>query len=516
MIIDRKTLCRAEDEEHVLNLVEFLKVQAKKYRDKTLLLGEGGSFSYRSFDEITDRIAFGLERLEILPDDHVAVLLPNSVQTLVIYYAIIKARGVVIPINTIYTAREVKFILNNSEAKILILHENFFPLIKEIENGVPLVKRFVVQKNHEPMDKAIERQIGSPLFSYKEKDIDADKPAIIFYTSGTTGHPKGVILTHGNFCFGGPNIAQNYGLRETDIAIAVLPLVHVFCVASPFLGSLSSGGSVVVLERFKTELVFESIAQYEATWFPGVPTMFAYLLNGFVENRYDLSSLRMGLSGGASLPVDVLNEWEHRFGATVIEVYGLTESTGLVTANPVYGKRKPGSIGITVSGVTAKVVDKEGNELRPREVGELVFKGPNATPGYFNLPTESREKIREGWVYTGDHAWRDEEGYFYIVGREKELIVSGGYNIYPREIEEVLQGYPGISETAVIGVSDPIQGEVPKAFVSLKKGCKITENELLEYCKKNLAPYKIPRITFMDELPKNITGKIMKKDLPKE
>jgi long-chain acyl-CoA synthetase len=366
------------------------------------------------------------------------------------------------------------------------------------------------------LEGAIGKSAGFPLSRIKTRNFHPDDPAIIFYTSGTTGKPKGVILTHRNFCFGGPNIAQNYGLKENDITIAVLPLVHVFCIASPFFGSLSSGGSVVVLERFKTELVFEAIAKYKVTWFPGVPTMFNYLLNGVEETKHDLSSLRMGLSGGASLPVEVLREWEDKFKADIIEVYGLTESAGLVTANPVYGTRKPGSIGITVSGVTAKVVDKQENELRPKEVGELIFKGPNATRGYFNLPDETREKIKDGWVHTGDHAWRDEEGYFYIVGREKELIISGGYNIYPREIEEVLHTYAGVNEAAVIGVPDPGKGEVPKAFVTLKQGVKVTEEEIEEYCRKNLAPYKVPKITFMDELPKNPTGKIMKNELPKE
>lgn len=499
-----------------MDLVEFLKIRAEKYNEKIFLFGEESSISYRAFDEITDRIAFGLEKIGVLPGDHVAVLHPNSPQTLLSYYSIIKAGGVVAPINIIYTPREIKFILNNSEAKTLILHESFSSILEEMRNEIPLVKNILVRKNHETIEVAIKNIVGSPLSIIKEKSFDPDDAAIMFYTSGTTGNPKGVILTHGNFCFGGPNIAQNYGLKESDITIAVLPLAHVFCVASPFFGSLSSGGSVVVLERFKTELVFEAIEKYKVTWFPGVPTMFTYLLNGLSENRNDLSSLKMGLSGGASLPVEVLREWENRFKGNIIEVYGLTESTGLVTANPVYGVRKAGSIGITVSGVQAKVVDKQGTELPPTEVGELIFKGPNATRGYFNLPEETREKIKNDWVYTGDHAWKDEEGYFYIVGREKELIISGGYNIYPREIEEVLHGHPGVNEVAVIGVPDRTKGEVPKAFVTLKQGFSIKEEELLDYCKKNLAPYKIPRIAFLEELPKSTTGKIMKKELPRE
>jgi len=408
-----------------MDLVRFLKIRAEKYGEKPFLFGEGTSISYRAFDEITGRVAYGLERLGVEQGDHVAVLHPNSPQTLLSYYSVIKAGGVVVPINTIYTPREVKFILNNSEAKTLVLHEDFLPVLEEIKGGIPLVKNIIVRKGHETVETAIEEMVRSPLSTIKMMGFNPDDPAIMFYTSGTTGVPKGVILTHRNFCFGGPNIAQNYGLREEDVTIAVLPLVHVFCVASPFFGSLSSGGSVVVLDRFKTELVFEAIAKYRVTWFPGVPTMFTYLLNALPENRHDLSSLRMGLSGGASLPVEVLKEWEDKFKATVIEVYGLTESTGLVTANPVYGVRKPGSIGVTVSGVTAKVVDKKGNKLPPREVGELIFKGPNATQGYFKLPEETGEKVRDGWVYTGDHAWIDEEGYFYIVGREKELIICG-------------------------------------------------------------------------------------------
>lgn len=498
-----------------MDLSEFLKRKVEEFGNRTLLIGETGSISYGEFDRKSDRIAYGLEKLGLQRGDHVAVLHPNSPEVLLAYFGIIKMGGVTVPINTMYTPREIKFILENSDAKALLLREDFFPRVEPIRSEIPRLTRLLVRRDGETMEAALERETGGALRAGHENRAETDDSAIMFYTSGTTGHPKGVILTHGNFCFGGPNIAQSYGLREQDVTIAVLPMVHVFSVASPFFGSLSSGGKVVVLEQFKTDPVLDAMVKHRVTWFPGVPTMFTYLLNATTDKEYALSSLRMGLSGGASLPVEVLKNWEHKFGAKVIEVYGLTESTGLVTANPVYGVRKPGSIGMSVSGVEAKLLDKEGREVPSRAVGELVFKGPNATKGYYKLPEETSQKIVDGWVHTGDHAWRDEERYFYIVGREKELIISGGYNIYPREIEEVFHAFKGVNEVAVIGVPDPVKGEVPKAFVTLKKGVDVTERDIMEHCKKNLAPYKMPRVQFMEDLPKNPTGKIMKKELPR-
>ncbi|HDR15476.1 MAG TPA: long-chain fatty acid--CoA ligase [Desulfobacteraceae bacterium] len=496
-----------------MDLIEFLKTRADAYGKKVLLLDRKRTVTYREFDSVTDNIAYGLEKLGIGPGDHVAVMHPNDIEVLCSYYGIIKAGAVVIPVNTIYTPREIEFILSNSDAKALIVHENLVSTVRKIHGDVPAFGNMIVRTSHGTVEESLVYLLGTALKECPAKKMEADDPAIIFYTSGTTGKPKGVVLTHRNFCFGGPNIAQNYGLREGDRTLAVLPMVHVFSVASPFFGSLSSGGSIVVLNKFKTDYVLEAIQAHGVTWFPGVPTMFTYLLNDLGDN-HDVSSLRMGLSGGASLPVEVLKKWEERFEASIIEVYGLTESTGLVTANPVYGIRKPGSIGITVSGVQARLVDSDDRDVAGGEIGHLIFKGPNATKEYYKLPEETNTKIRDGWIYTGDHAYRDEEGYFYIAGREKELIISGGYNIYPREIEEVLHRYPGVNEAAVIGVSDPVKGEIPKAFVSVIKGMVIEEKDLEEYCKSNLAPYKRPRIVFMEELPKNTTGKIMKKELP--
>lgn len=496
-----------------MDLVRFLKDRVRRYGSRVLLYGEEGSITYEAFDAATDRIAYGLERLGVGPGDHVAVLLPNSAQMLLAFYAIIKAGGVVVPVNPLYTSREVTYLLDDSEATLLIGQAAVSTLWDQSKDHLPGLRRLVLLGQNETLEARIAALAEAPLLPQREKSFHSGTPAVVFYTSGTTGSPKGVVLTHGNFVFGGPNIAQSYGLRESDVAISALPMVHVFAIASPFFGSLSSGGAMVVVERFKPQTLFAMIEKYRASWFAGVPTMFVLLLCALRDNTCDIGSLRMGLSGGASLPVEVLRQWEEATRAEVIEVYGLTESTGLVTANPVFGVRKAGSVGITVPGVTARVVDKNGAECPPNEAGTLLFRGPNATVGYFKRPGETRERIRNGWVHTGDHAYRDEDGYFFIVGREKELIISGGYNIYPKEIEEVCHAHRAVGEAAVIGVPDAVKGEVPKAFIVLKEGMTATEEELGEHCRENLAPYKLPKIAFVRELPKSATGKIMKKAL---
>jgi len=499
-----------------MNLEEFLNKQVEKYGSKIFLYGVDAHVSYEDFKNITSRMAYGFRRMGIRTGDRIAVLHPNHTETLLAYYAIIKAGGVVVPVNSLYTAPEIQFILNNSGARALIASEEFEEAISEIKSNLTTVEQIVLRKNGSTLEEAIEEIVDHPLkIAEPTKNIDLNSPAFIVYTSGTTGNPKGVILSHGNFCFVGPNMAQTYGLRDDDIGIAVLPLCHIFAIATPFLGSLSSGGSVVILDRFKPEKIFDAIDRYKVTWFPGVPTMFIYLLSSIHETDRNLSTLRMGVSGGASLPLDILEKWEGESNASILEVYGLTESTGLVTANPAYGIRKAGSIGINAAGITAKVINSDGTEAIVGDVGELIFKGPNAMKGYFGLPKETAEKIQNGWVYTGDHAYRDTDGYFYIAGRKNDLIISGGYNIYPREIEEVIQSHEAVQEVAVIGIKDAKKGEIPKAYISLKNNMIVTEEDIANFCRKKLARYKIPIIEFMADLPKNQVGKIIKKLLPK-
>ncbi len=500
-----------------MNVGDFLKERTKEFRNKIFLWEGKVSLTYGEFDELTDRMAAALQSLGLRKGDHTAVLFPNSLDSLLTYFSIIKAGGTVIPINPLYTPREILHILDNSQARFLLGAPQFEKTIAGLQPKAPHLEKAVFRDPGEPSIAKKLEPLAPGSRSPKDVELSSADKAIIFYTSGTLGLPKGVILTHGNFTFSGPNIAGAYGLKEDDITMAVLPLVHVFALASPVFGTLSTGGAIVILERFQPEPVLQAFQDYRITWFPGVPTMFNYLYHAYEKGTYNISSIRMGLSGGASLSVELLKNWEKRFHADILEVYGLTESTGLVTANPVHGIRKTGSIGITVPHVQIRLIDQEGRGTPRGEVGELLFKGPNATAGYWRLPELTAEAIRDGWVHTGDLARQDEDGYYYIAGRKKDLVITGGYNVYPREVEEVLYTHPAVYEAAVVGVPDEAKGEVLKAFISLKPGQKASAQEVIDFCKANLAPYKVPRLVeFRAELPKSSTGKILNRELKRE
>lgn len=475
--------------------------------------GQDKVYSFEEFAFLSAKMAKGLARMGIGVGDRVAILHPNHTDFILAYSAVIHAGAVAVPINPLYTAREVLFILQDSGAKALITTHSFRDLVEAIKAEAHCLKTVLIKDEGELLIQTMERLLGS-LRGELIRDQSPDSPAFIFYTSGTTGKPKGVILNHRNLVFGGANTAQNYGLREDDAALVCLPLVHIFANASPVFGSLNAGGNVVIMERFQSVRALEAMEREGITWFPGVPTMFAYLMEALGKAPRRMPCLRMGLSGGASMSAEHLSRFQETFQVPVIEVYGLTESTGLVTANPVHGVRKPGSIGVQVSGVSVRLLDEDGKEVPVGEVGELVFRGPNATPGYWNLPDLTQDTIRGGWVYTKDLARMDEEGYYFIVGRKDELIICGGYNVYPREIEEVLYKHEAVGEAAVIGVPHPELGQVPKAFVAPKEGYHVEADAIRSHCAKFLAPYKVPKyVEIMGELPKSSTGKILKKML---
>lgn len=496
------------------NVTQYLKTKVLQFGEHRLIMdyGTGASYTYREFDAATDRMASDLCGLGVKRGDRIAFLHPNHSDLLLGYFAAVKAGAVAVPVNPMYTAREITHILNDSTAGMLISTDHFCREIEVVKQTAPSISNIIMKKEGQRLEETLVAMPGTA--SGNPAQTGADDPAMIFYTSGTTGSPKGVMISHRNVTFGAGNMAQNYGLTPSDVAVVCLPLNHIFANASPFWGTLASGGSAVVMERFQSEPVFDAIAKYGVTWFAGVPTMFNYLISSFDDNPRNVASLRMGLSGAASLSMEHLKAFETKFEAGMLEVYGLTESTGLVTANPVYGVRKPGSIGLCVSGVSVRLVDSKGRDVKRGEVGELIFKGPNGTSGYWKLPDETEKKIRDGWISTGDLARQDEEGYFYMAGRKSELIISGGYNIFPREIEEVLHRHPDVGEAAVIGTPDPSLGEVPKAFVAPRPGKRLDKEALEKFCLLNLAKYKVPKnFEFMEELPKNTTGKIVKKEL---
>lgn len=494
---------------------EHLQDKASLYGPRVFLEDWEGQarYTYSQFADCTSRMAWAFSRLGVRPGDRVAILHPNHTDFVLAYASIIQAGGVAVPINTLYTAREVSYILGDSGAETLVTTRAFNALLEGIRGGLPSLRRILVKEPKEPLFQALERTCGR-LRKQFMRPQGPEELAFIFYTSGTTGRPKGVMLNHRNLVFGGANTAQHYGLREHDVALVCLPLVHIFANASPVLGALNSGGRAVIMERFQSAQALEAMAKAGITWFPGVPTMFVYLMEEMGKNPRHLPTLRMGLSGGASLSGEHLARFQEMFGVPVLEVYGLTESTGLVTANPLYGVRKVGSIGVQVSGVSVRLLGEDGNEVPPGEVGEIAFRGPNATPGYWRLPEATGDAIRNGWVLTRDLARRDEEDYYFIVGRKDELIICGGYNLYPREIEEVLYQHQAVGEAAVVGVDHPELGQVPKAFVAPKAGFSLEPGELRDFCAARLAPYKVPRcVEILRELPKSSTGKILKKSL---
>ncbi|RJR17151.1 MAG: hypothetical protein C4582_13480, partial [Desulfobacteraceae bacterium] len=394
------------------SVAEYLKKKATQFKDAPFLkdYGIGRAYTYMQFDEATDRVSSGFRKLGAAPGERIAFLHPNHTDLLLGYFGAIKAGAVAVPVNPAYTPREIMQILGDSGAKFLVSTERFRESLEAVKKDAALLSEVIVKKEGQSLEDALSAVLG-PLNPEPPIERCADDLAMLYYTSGTTGIPKGVMISHRNVTFAAGNMAQNYGLKESDITLVCLPLNHIFANASPVWGTLASGGSAVVMERFQTESVFDAIKKERITWFPGVPTMFTFLLSGFDGRPRDVSSLRMGLSGGASLSVEDLKAFETKFNASMLEVYGLTESSGLVTANPVYGIRKPGSIGISASGVAVRLVDDEWKDVPRGEVGELIFKGPNGLTGYWGLPEETGKKIRDGWISTGDLAYQDQEGY---------------------------------------------------------------------------------------------------------
>jgi long-chain acyl-CoA synthetase len=503
-----------------LNLAVILAESAFANPDKEAVVLHPFRLSYGQIDALSNQVASSLRSLGLKPGEKVGIMLPNVPQFPISYYGVLKAGGVVVPMNVLLKAPEVNFYLSDSEARFLITWEDFAgEALKGTPDGVTV---FVVNTpgSDAVPDKARsfnELMSGEPHFDMAP--TSPDDTAVILYTSGTTGKPKGAELTHFNLYMNCTTSGHLFGFRDDDIGLAVLPLFHSFGQSSVMNVSMRYGGTISLVPRFEIAAVCEAIQRDKVTVFSGVPTMFFGLLHDPQVANYDLSSLRVAVSGGASMPGEVMTTFEKRFGLTILEGYGLSETSPTASFNQSLEDRRFGSIGKRIWGVEMKIFSEDDKALPVGKdnVGEIVIRGHNVMKGYYKKPEATAEAFKGGWFHSGDMGYQDEDGFFFIVDRKKELIIRGGFNVYPREIEEVLYAHPAVQEAAVIGLPDERMGEEVSAVVALKPGQTVSEEELIAFTKERVAAYKYPRtIRFLDSLPKGPTGKILKKELKQQ
>ena len=509
----------------MLNLSMLLEDAARNYPSKAAYIFGNTQLTFKQTNDLANQVANGLLSKGLKPDDKVALSCINSPWFPVVYFGILKAGCVVVPIGVLLKKDEIAYHLNDSDAKAYFCHSGTtqLPIAKEgwaafgladnCEHFFEITPYFAeapVTRGAIALGELIKNQ--SPVtttFHTAPNDT-----AVIIYTSGTTGKPKGAQLSHHNLLMNTIICSDLFCVMDTDVFITVLPMFHIFAMTVKMNLGLYRGVTNVLMPRFEVAEIIHAIQQYQVTIFAGVPTMYWAILNYQGDNftvYNQLHSLRMCISGGASLPVQVLHDFEKKFKVPILEGYGMSEGSPVVTFNPLGKQRKPGSIGTPIWGVEVKLVDRSGNELGPGEKGELWYRGHNVMKGYYKRESITRDSLTDGWLHSGDIAMKDEEGYYYIVDRTGDMIIRGGFNVYPREVEEVLIKHPAVSLVAVIGVSDEQYGEEIKAFVVLKPGQEISKQELIEFTRDRLAAYKYPRIIeFTDSLPVNATGKIMK------
>jgi long-chain acyl-CoA synthetase len=481
-----------------MNLAATLRSSARP----ALRLGDA-VFSYAALDDASARMAGLLRGHGVEPGDRVALMLPNVPQFAFAYYGILRVGATVLPMNVLLKRREISFLLADSEARLILAWDGFLAEARlgAADAGAELVVVTPDELEHAPSREVIDRE--------------ASDTAVVLYTSGTTGTPKGAELTHANLGRNAEAALGLFRLRKQSVILGSLPLFHSFGQTCALNAAVRAGAAVTLLPRFDAGRALEIIERDRVTVFMGVPTMYGALLNHPERERFDVSSLQACVSGGASLPVEILHRFEEAFGCTILEGYGLSETSPIASFNHPGRVRKPGSIGTPIDGVEMKLVNEFGADVAPGDVGEIVIRGHNVMKGYWRNPEATLDAISgDGWFRSGDLAVMDDDGYFFIVDRKKDMIIRGGYNVYPREIEEVLYSHPFVREAAVVGVPHDELGEEVAAAVALEPGVQMTEDELREWVKAQVAAYKYPRfVWFLDELPKTATGKILKREL---
>ena len=528
-------------------LFKYLQEAAQENPNKIAIHFMGKELNYKEVYDSALKLANELVKLGLQKGDRVAIMLPNTPQSVISYYGVLLAGGTVVQTNPLYTERELEHQLKDAGVKIIICVELVYPRVMTVKDRTPLEHVIVTSiKDYLPFPKnlfyPLVRKRDYPNLKldiqYNDKthrfmdlikrgeakeiplDIDPKKDiALLQYTGGTTGLAKGVILTHFNLTANTQQCrAWMYKVEDgNERILAILPFFHVYGMTVVMNLGIMTKSTLIIMPKFDPLSTLKTIQKQKPTLFPGAPTMYIGLINHPDIHKYDLSSIEACISGSAPLPVEVQQKFEEITKGKLVEGYGLTEASPVTHCNFIWGERVTGSIGVPWPDTEAKIVKEDGTEADVREIGELVIRGPQVMQGYWNRPEETAETLKDGWLYTGDMAYMDEKGYFYIVDRKKDMIIAGGYNIYPREIEEVLFEHEAIQEAVVVGVPDEYRGETVKAYIVLKEGKQVTEKELDEYCRKHLAAYKVPRkYEFRDELPKTMVGKVLRRALREE
>jgi long-chain acyl-CoA synthetase len=491
------------------NLASILTETSARHGERTAFKVDDLELNYALLDEGSARIAGLLKLKGVVEGDRVGLMLPNVPYFPVVYYGILRAGAVLVPMNVLLKEREVAFYLQDSGAKVLFAWHGF---AEAAEAGASDAGTECVLVNPGEFEQLVAAQEPNRALA----DRAGDDTAVVLYTSGTTGTPKGAELTHANLRMNCTVSTRTLGdFTPEDVLLGALPLFHTFGQTCTMNCAVLTGACVTMLPRFDPDKALEIIERDRVTVFQGVPTMYNALLHADAADSADTSSLRICNSGGAAIPVELIRAFEEKFRCIVLEGYGLSETSPVASFNHPDRERKPGSIGTPIEGVEMQVWDDQGNEVPRGEVGEIVIRGHNVMKGYWNRPDATEAVLTDdGWFRTGDMAVVDEDGYFFIVDRKKDMIIRGGYNVYPREIEEVLYEHPAVKEAAVVGVPDDALGEEVGAAVVLCKGERLDPAELRSYVKEQVAAYKYPRkIWFVDELPKGPTGKILKREI---
>lgn len=527
-------------------LTQFLLDAAHDFPERDAIIFMGKHINYKDLLENSYRMANALLELGVKKGDRVAIMLPNLPQAVIAYYGALFIGAIVVQVNPLYTKRELLHQLNDSGAETIICVDLVFPKVQEVKADTSL-KRVIVTRiqDYLPVPKnwlfSLKNRIdGNHVVINEEEDVyllskllenassspvktpieSPEELALLQYTGGTTGLAKGAMLTHRNLVV---NCLQAEAWlyraqRGKDSILGALPFFHVYGMTTVMNFAVRLAATMILVPKFDRDLILKLIQKYRPTFFPGAPTMYVGLINHPKIKQYDISSIDACLSGSAPLPLEVQEKFEQLTGGLLVEGYGLTETSPVTHANLIWDRVKSGTIGLPWPDTDARIVDPETKKvLPPGEVGELQIKGPQVMKGYWNRPEETARVLQDGWLNTGDLAKMDEDGYFYIVDRKKDMIIAGGFNIYPREVEEVLFEHPAILEAAVVGVPHEYRGETVKAYIVLKEGQSVTEEELDQFCRERLASYKVPRIyEFRKELPKSTVGKVLKRVLIEE